>query len=198
MKIKTLLTVTTFALVGWFAVASASTLQGPALPGGRVLPGYQVAQMAQGEPEERQEHHPEAHAAAHHHGKHHPEARVVTTEHQNQIEQRVEHHGRAPRVLADQWYQGQRGHWYRENNNWQWRGAQGDQWYQGQRGHWYQEPNGMRFGSAGLVCNNQGFNCRVGGYLPANGEGMVSRDHPGLFWHCDSEGHNCNWARRPF
>lgn len=108
-----------------------------------------------------------------------------------------EHHGRAPKVLADQWYQGQRGHWYKEHDRWQWHGAQGDQWYQGQPGHWYQESNGWQFGSAGLVCNDQDFDCRVGGYLPPNGEGMVSRSNPSMFWQCDSHGHNCHWARRP-
>ncbi len=98
------------------------------------------------------------------------------------------------------WYQGQRGHWDRDKDNdqYRWRGDEGDQWYQGQRGHWYQEQEGWRFGTAGIICNNQGRNCRQGGYLPANGEGMVSRTNPRMFWHCDSEGHNCNWARRPF
>jgi hypothetical protein len=29
-----------------------------------------------------------------------------------------------------------------------------------------------------------------------NGNGMVSRRHPGLIWACDSQGHHCHWARR--
>jgi hypothetical protein len=33
--------------------------------------------------------------------------------------------------------------------------------------------------------------------LPANGEGMVNRKNPNLYWHCDSNGNHCNWARRP-
>ena len=99
---------------------------------------------------------------------------------------------------GDEWYQGQRGHWYQDRNKkWQWRGVQGDQWYQGQQGHWYQENNGWQFQSQGLVCNDQGLNCRLGGYIPPNGEGMVNRQNPNLYWACDSEGHNCHWARRP-
>jgi len=97
----------------------------------------------------------------------------------------------------DDWYQGQRGHWDRDHDHPQWRGTQGDQWYQGQPGHWYQERNGWQFGSTGMICNNQGRNCHQGGYLPANGEGMVSRSNPNMFWACDSHGHNCHWARRP-
>ena len=97
----------------------------------------------------------------------------------------------------DEWYQGQRGHWTQDHNRWQWQGAQGDEWYQGQRGHWYSEPNGWQFGSDGLVCNAQGRNCRKGGYIPPNGAGMVSRNHPNAYWACDSEGHHCHWARLP-
>ena len=97
------------------------------------------------------------------------------------------------------WDQGERGHWNRDkdDNQWRWQGAGGDDWYQGQRGHWYREPNGWQFGTAGIICNNQGRNCRRGGYLPPNGEGMVSRENPRWFWHCDSEGHHCKWATRP-
>jgi hypothetical protein len=29
----------------------------------------------------------------------------------------------------DEWYQGQRGHWYQEGNRWQWRGTKGDRGY---------------------------------------------------------------------
>jgi hypothetical protein len=98
------------------------------------------------------------------------------------------------------WYQGQRGRWYKDKDkdDWRWRGADNDQWYQGHPGHWYQEQNGWQFATPDTICNNAGRNCRRGGYLPPNGEGMVSRKNPRMFWHCDSEGHNCNWAHRPF
>jgi hypothetical protein len=96
-----------------------------------------------------------------------------------------------------EWYQGQRGHWRKENNQWRWFGADNDEWYQGHPGHWYMERNGWHFATPDLICNNEGRNCRRGGYLPPNGEGMVSRRNPKWFWHCDSEGHHCNWARRP-
>jgi hypothetical protein len=99
--------------------------------------------------------------------------------------------------LNDEWYQGRRGHWYQEKNGWQWRSTDADDWYQGQRGHWYEEPNGWQFGSAGIVCGAYGCNCRVGGYLPPNGEGMVDSRNQNLYWACDSEGHHCHWARRP-
>jgi hypothetical protein len=153
MKIKTLLTGTTLALAGWFALASAGTLQN------RSLPGYQVAQ---------------------------------NDEHGNQERRGHDRKG------WDEWYQGQRGRWQHENNGWQWRGApgEGDEWYQGQRGHWYQEPNGWQFGSSGMICNAQGRNCHQGGYIPPNGEGMVSRQNPNQYWACDSDGHHCHWARR--
>lgn len=104
---------------------------------------------------------------------------------------------RRPDRDDDEWYQGQRGHWDKDGDHWRWRGAQGDQWHQGQRGHWYQEQNGWQFGTDGMICNNQGRNCRRGGYLRPNGEGMVSRNHPNMFWQCDADGHNCHWARRP-
>ena len=32
--------------------------------------------------------------------------------------------------------------------------------------------------------------------VPANGEGMLSRQNPNMVWTCDSDGHNCNWAPR--
>jgi hypothetical protein len=128
MKVKTLLTGTTLALAGWFALASASTLKSPALP------GYQVAQNEQHERN-----------------------------------------------------QGQRGH---DGKN------PGDEWYQGQQGHWSQEKNGWQFQSQGLVCNSQGRNCRQGGYIPPNGQGMVNRQNSNLYWACDSDGHNCHWAQR--
>jgi len=96
------------------------------------------------------------------------------------------------------WYQGQEGKWHRgPHDKWQWRGKGGDEWYWGQRGHWYKEQNGWQFSSAGLVCNNNGRNCRYGGYLPPNGQGMVSRSNPNLYWQCDSNGNHCHWARRP-
>ena len=108
-----------------------------------------------------------------------------------------EHQAQRGHDRDDEWYQGQRGRWSEHQHRWQWQGAQGDQWYQGQRGHWYQESDGLQFGSDGSVCNNQGRNCRRGGYIPPNGEGMVSRDNPNAFWACDSNGHKCHWARRP-
>ena len=96
------------------------------------------------------------------------------------------------------WYQGQEGKWYRgPGGKWQWRGGRGNEWYYGERGHWYKENNGWQFGSDGLVCNNQGRDCRKGRYLPANGQGMVNRKNPNLYWKCDSDGNHCNWARRP-
>jgi hypothetical protein len=155
MKTRILITGTTLALAGWFALAHVSMLEGASLP------RYQVAQN------ERYEGH-EKHARHHH-----------------------------SNTRDDEWYQGQRGRWHRErNDNWQWRGAEGDEWYQGQRGHWYQERNGWQFGSDGMVCGAQGRNCRKGGYVPANGQGMVNAQNPNLYWACDSEGHHCHWARR--
>jgi len=32
--------------------------------------------------------------------------------------------------------------------------------------------------------------------LQANGQGMVNRRNPNLYWACDSDGHHCHWARR--
>jgi hypothetical protein len=97
------------------------------------------------------------------------------------------------------WYQGQEGKWRRgPQGKWHWYPLhEGDSWYWGQRGHWYKEHNGWQFGSDGLVCNNNGRDCRYGGYLPPNGEGMVNRQNPNLYWQCDSNGNHCHWARRP-
>ncbi|MBV8450683.1 MAG: hypothetical protein JOZ29_00215, partial [Deltaproteobacteria bacterium] len=144
-----------FALVGWLALASASTINGSA-GGYQSLAGVQLAQM---EPAQS-----------------HPWPQ--------------KHEG------DDEWYQGQRGHWYKDHDRWVWRGAEGDQWYMGQRGHWYREKRGWQFGSDGLVCNDRGRDCRRGGYLPPNGEGMVNRGDPNMFWACDPQGHHCHWARR--
>jgi hypothetical protein len=96
------------------------------------------------------------------------------------------------------WYQGQEGKWHRgPQGKWDWRGNPGNEWYWGQRGHWYKENNGWQFGSDGMVCNANGRDCRRGRYLPANGEGMVNKKNSNLYWKCNSDGHNCDWARRP-
>jgi hypothetical protein len=144
-----------FALVGWFALASASTINGSSA-GYQSPAGVQVAQMEPAQP-----------------------------------------YPWPPKHGDYQWYQGQRGHWYKDHDRWVWRGVEGNQWYMGQRGHWYQEKHGWQFGSDALVCNNQGRDCRWRGYLPPNGEGMVNRGDPSMFWACDSQGHHCHWARRP-
>jgi hypothetical protein len=170
MKVKTLLGSTTLALAGWLALASASPLKRPALS------SYQLAQNEQYPWDQSQRGH----------------------DWKNQADESYQarpHHARQNQ--EDESYQGQRGHWYQEHNGWQWRGVQGDEWYQGQRGHWYQEPQGWQFGSDGLVCNPQGRNCQRGGYIPPNGEGMVSRNHQNVYWACDSDGHKCHWAPRP-
>jgi hypothetical protein len=72
-----------------------------------------------------------------------------------------------------------------------------DEWYWGQRGHWYHEKHGWQFRSGGLVCNNYGTDCRPGRNIPANGEGMVNSKNPNFYFGCDSEGHHCTWKRRP-
>ena len=89
---------------------------------------------------------------------------------------------------GNEWHQKHRG--YDRKNP-------GDQWYQGQRGHWYRESNGWQFGSYGLVCNAQGRNCHRGGYIPANGAGMVNSQNSNLYWGCDPDGHHCHWKPRP-
>jgi hypothetical protein len=32
--------------------------------------------------------------------------------------------------------------------------------------------------------------------LPPNGEGMINKRNPNLFWACNSQGNHCHWARR--
>ena len=71
------------------------------------------------------------------------------------------------RAEATEWYQGRRGHWIQERNEWLFRDLDGnvyrrygeswrwapsvatadadDVWYQGRRGHWVQAQNGWRF-----------------------------------------------------
>ena len=34
------------------------------------------------------------------------------------------------------------------------------------------------------------------GSFRSNGEGMVNRRNPNLYWACDSDGHHCHWAPR--
>ncbi len=43
---------------------------------------------------------------------------------------------------------------------------------------------------------NQGYAYGARQILPANGEGMIDRRNPNLYWACDGDGHNCHWARR--
>jgi hypothetical protein len=58
----------------------------------------------------------------------------------------AEHHsGQYPEQWNQEWYQGQRGRWKEQGDDWQWNGAQGDEWYQGQQGHWYQERDGWQW-----------------------------------------------------
>jgi hypothetical protein len=57
------------------------------------------------------------------------------------------HNGQSPEQWNNSWYQGQRGRWNQNGNNWRWSGAEGDQWNQGRQGHWYQEHDGMQFRS---------------------------------------------------
>ncbi len=33
-------------------------------------------------------------------------------------------------------------------------------------------------------------------HVPSNGEGMINRRNPNLYWACDSDGHHCHWAHR--
>jgi hypothetical protein len=32
--------------------------------------------------------------------------------------------------------------------------------------------------------------------VPADGQGIINRRNPNLYWACDSDGHHCHWARR--
>ena len=32
--------------------------------------------------------------------------------------------------------------------------------------------------------------------IPADGQGIINRRNPNLYWACDSDGHHCHWARR--
>jgi hypothetical protein len=79
------------------------------------------------------------------------------------------------RALADEWHH--RGHdEWREHRDgdrddaWRWRhdheGDRNDAW----RGGWYR-----------------------GG---RNGQGMINRSNPNLYWACNSQGHHCHWAPR--
>jgi len=52
---------------------------------------------------------------------------------------------------------------------------------------------------------NNGYGYRGNGYynnslghqnLPANGEGMINKRNPNLFWACDSDGNHCHWQPR--
>ncbi len=115
------------------------------------------------------------------------------------------------------WYQGERGHWRQDKGSGKWRWFRAKEasehrdnddamrhdndrpwdWYQGHKGRWQNEHGSWHFRSQDLVCNNNGTNCRRGAEIPPNGEGMVSVRNPKWFWHCDSEGHHCKWAKRP-
>jgi hypothetical protein len=32
--------------------------------------------------------------------------------------------------------------------------------------------------------------------IPSDGQGIINRRNPNLYWACDSGGHHCHWARR--
>ena len=45
------------------------------------------------------------------------------------------HHGVVyPQQYYSQWYQGQQGRWYQNNNNWRWEGMDGDDYWRGNNG----------------------------------------------------------------
>jgi hypothetical protein len=176
MKATTLLTSTVLALAGWFALAFASTLKSPSFR------SYQVAQNE-------------------HNERHQGQAGHDWKDRDDETHEAHRRHNWKDR--GDERHKAQRGH------DWKNRGDErhearreyegknpGDEWYQGQRGHWYKKSKGWQFGSQGLVCNAQGRNCHRGGYIPANGEGMVNAQNPNLYWSCDSDGHHCHWKPR--
>ena len=68
-------------------------------------------------------------------------------------------------------------------------------YYQGNPGYSYNhEPDADDYGYGGGYPNGA-YGNRFG--YPSNGQGMVNRNHPGLLWTCDSQGHHCHWATRP-
>ena len=59
---------------------------------------------------------------------------------------------------------------------------------------YYQQPYGYGYGHQEPDGDEgYGWNQPRYGY---NGNGMVNRRHPNLYWACDSQGHHCHWARR--
>ncbi len=65
----------------------------------------------------------------------------------------------------------------------------------GQQGYGYnynQPAYGYNYNQPAYGYNNY----RPGYGLPADGQGMIDRRHPGLMWTCDSGGHHCHWAPR--
>jgi hypothetical protein len=73
------------------------------------------------------------------------------------------------------------------------RSYRGRGYYQ-QPGYGYRhEPDADDYGYGNGYGNSYGYGGRNNGW---NGNGMVSRRHPGLVWSCDSQGHHCQWAQR--
>jgi hypothetical protein len=53
----------------------------------------------------------------------------------------AEHHGGAmPGQYYNNWYGGNQGRWYQQNNDWRWEGMNGDQYSRGARGWEWQHP----------------------------------------------------------
>ena len=87
------------------------------------------------------------------------------------------------------WYNhGDRNNWGGGNNGWYNRRGEDEEEEHERRGDYRQPYN---YGYYQHENEDEGY-----GY-PANGQGMISRAHPGLMWTCDSQGHHCHWARRP-
>jgi hypothetical protein len=111
------------------------------------------------------------------------------------------------------WYQGRRGHWAQENNQWRFRDADGDvyrqqgdrwewshpnaaaadpdQWYQGRRGHWIQENNAWRFRDAdGDEYRNEGGRW---GWSQSQAHPNVEQAGPETWY----QGHRGRWVKYP-
>ena|ERR1700677_2147117 len=93
--------------------------------------------------------------------------------------------------------------WHHDRNvqHWRWdhRNDRDHNRFDGNRNH----PYANRPYAYGNPYNN-GYGYRGNGYynslghqnLPPNGEGMINKRNPNLFWACDADGNHCHWQPR--
>lgn len=99
-------------------------------------------------------------------------------------------------------YGGNPGYGWNGNRNDRYRGNPGYGWnrnqyrpYAGRPGYGWNQQYTPYAGDR--YAYNNGYNGQLGRQaLPANGEGLINKRNPNLYWACNSDGNHCHWQPR--